>query len=103
MWVRKEKKKRRFQNGTIHREATCHAEERETKDDRRKEQGQRVDSWSNQCGTGSVVATQNVQCAQKVNSHATLDAFFFWLLWLLFCRENTGWEELWVNSVEGFS
>lgn len=36
-------KKKEIPNGTIHREATCHAERRKTKDDRRKEEGQRVD------------------------------------------------------------
>lgn len=50
MRVRKRKKKSEIPNGTIHREATCHAEERKTKDDRGKEEGQRVDFWSNQCG-----------------------------------------------------
>lgn len=57
--------KNEIPNGTIHREATCHAEERKTKDDRRKEEGQRVDFWSNQCGTGSVMAARSYRVQIK--------------------------------------
>lgn len=88
MWVRK---KNEIPNGTIHREATCHAEERKTKDDRRKEEGQRVDFWSNQCGTGSVMV------ARMYSVQIKWTRMQFWTLVLV-----TRWEEFWVNSLEGF-
>lgn len=70
------RKKNEIPNGTIHREATCHAEERKTKDDRRKEEGQRVDFWSNQCGTGSFVVARTYSVQTKCTTHATLDSCF---------------------------